>query len=584
MRQATEEDYAVRPKPPRRKPYGRAASIEQRHEDVNLPKLKGTAPLDIEAVTAPDLLSYALLGNPNAAPTPGNSLLRQQFHRLKVHPLDKADTKIKRLVYGFTTDAAKTLEVAGFTPENEPLIVEEMRNCRNFAKLRRLLSMLSSTTKGCEFLAANGQAVANGIYNCEQHREERNVTPAVVSCVLNDLVLNMLSKRVEIGPDLCNAGLYFASKSSCLLSIRNFLRIKKQYSYESRIESRSVVNRLVTSHRRKFYDPTPYQNLEERNREILTLLTGWQSGGIPSPGEERQACFASDVFTNVLGEHESSHLICALGYIGASDSIWHEWESDPVSVFLRSGSPNDHAFSYLRIGPSLCNQYIRSRVEVFVLAFLMAEDRKRALDVLRSYIEHSARNQTFYLPAGSGEAETKHSHQTKSVPEEIDMPAGTPPLWRLEQAGSAEKDAEDTENVPTSRAERTFIAYNVWKPFQLCDETRAALKSYWMVNNLIATSRLRKRLEEPLWLKCFPDNPESMLQALDDLLVPRWTKSAPAFNGHDSRHDIDWIERDGVEGIAVLKSGEVVFFKASNRKTSSQDAKTSTSEASPVHK
>ena len=78
VRQATEEDYAVKPKPPRRQPY----------EAKQLALHRRSIPHAFHAntIAAPDLLAYALLGNPNASPTSDNLVLRTQFKYLKLQP------------------------------------------------------------------------------------------------------------------------------------------------------------------------------------------------------------------------------------------------------------------------------------------------------------------------------------------------------------------------------------------------------------------------------------------------------------------------------------------------------------------
>jgi hypothetical protein len=459
------------------------------------PQLDRPSPyaLDTQKVTAPDLLAYALLGNPNASPTAENLALRKQFKQQKIHPLDNADTKIKRLTYDFTTDAAKVLEDAGFTLERRPLIVEEIRTRASFSRLTRMLSMLSSTTKGCKFLAENGHAVADGIRRCrkQQGREGRVRTRAVLQ-VLNNLILNFRSKGVELDPHLCTTALYHASKKLDFALIRRYLEDK---SYQTTEKAIAAMNAMVVSHRRGTHVYSSLKqrlNKDEQSREVLRLLTGWDSGGISSPSKKRQACFASGIVSETKGDYLRSmfkEYFVALGYVGASDALWHEWESVPEDG---------------RLGRHTENNDFRGIAEIFALAFLMAEDRNRALLVLKSSLKH-----------------------------DLIMAEGRPSQ----------------------------------EPMQLGSQTRAKIMWYYRSNHMTLTKRLQKRLA-----KVFPENPETILQAIDDLLVPDWirfinSKTAPEFHFYD----IDWVEKDGVEGIAIMKGDEIVHFKPSSRQTSSQD-------------
>ena len=113
------------------------------------------SPSTTKLFTGPDLLAYCHLGNPIASPTAENKeALQKKFKAQKSYALDNADTKIKWLISGLTTNPSKALERAGSI--TVPL----------FSRLKLVLSMLSSSTEGCEFLAANGAAVAEAIRCC----------------------------------------------------------------------------------------------------------------------------------------------------------------------------------------------------------------------------------------------------------------------------------------------------------------------------------------------------------------------------------------------------------------------------------
>lgn len=390
VREAKEEDYAVPDKPPRRERYVPKAPEENVEMEVELDH-KTPPALDLRAATAADLVQYALLGNPFAFRNDNNAQLRRIFDYLKVHDLDNADSKIKRLTYNFTTDSSKLLEGVGFIVEREPLILEQIRSCNSFRDLRRMISTISSTTEGCKFLAAKGADVDQGIWHCRKQLRgaDRNdtirATSANVLKLLNNLRLNMESKGVALGPDLCNTALYYATKAFCFPSVQTYLRILDENSYGPTKEGVKAIAQMAVHTRHKLSlqsFPTLRMNQEERNREALQLLTGWQSDGSPQPSEKRQLSFASAVVARTsptLRKLAYSNYIDALGHFGASSGLWYEWQDFLGRVHRIIEVSSDSVAGETK--------ELRRDVEVFAGAFLMTKEPERALQILKAFFE-----------------------------------------------------------------------------------------------------------------------------------------------------------------------------------------------------
>ena len=552
VREAKEEDYAVQDKPPR---------WRQRDEtplrDYALEKgLSGrvSSAINTHHITAPDLLLYALFGSPDSSSMSrnrslGTQLLQKQFRDYKIYPLDKANTKIKRLTNAFTTYASKVLEDAGFLPERQPQIIEQLLHCRP-SELWRMLRTIASTTEGCTFLAVHGEHVVTAILAHAKSRTSVRLGTGQVLRLLNNLHLNMQSKGVAIGSHLCSAALYYASRRYSLSSVRKYLDILCAESYSPTPLAFKAMERLVVAHRQgPNFHRSQYQQVseDERHCEILKLLTGWESGGVPQHGEKRQSCFEphtmtptfaspmstlSDTASSVAASSETNRYgayIVALGYIGASNAVWHEW-CNPSHDLLGD--------------PDILLQHRHPDIaQSFALAFLMAKDYNRALHVLQPLFKDGQ-----YDP-------------------------WTQPATRV--PGAAPEDSSSAANeheLPSPTRSPLNTPRPVLRPtIQLTWATFDHLKRYYISNKLIPTGRLLNRLGTSYFPRFFPDKPETILQAMDDYLVPEWLdlKQSTLAPSRDlfTDNEIDWVEKDGVEGLAIRQTGDgkILYFKASSR-------------------
>lgn len=347
-------------------------------------KFKQKVPLKTLNTTPPDLLFYALLGDPIASQTKKtpqlrNSQLRTLFRSRMIQPEDSAETKLQQLTLKYTANEAERLRSSGFGEVDEVAIVEQIRGCRIFSKLHRMISMLSQTREGCQFLGRNGSTIIKSI---SSSRRVQPMSPPVekvpsnmVLRMFNNLQLNMESKGVQLGTYLCNGALHYAGRSYNLPAVRKYLQILRSNSYATDWRTVSALKHVFqgTKSTPRGIDPSQHYKREE----ILRLLSGWEKGGIPRDGEQRDISFA-DIFGQDYSVDFTTCLypryIIGLGELGLNDALWAEWESQDqlrIPVLIQGDG------------------YRRFRARMFALAFMVAKDQQGALEVLESVpIDH----------------------------------------------------------------------------------------------------------------------------------------------------------------------------------------------------
>jgi hypothetical protein len=206
---------------------------KQRHLYEEIKKgdrtFKEKVPLKTLNTTPPDLLFYALLGDPIASQTKKtpqlrNPQLRTLFRSRMIQPEDSAEIKLQQLTLDYTADEAERLRSSGFGKVDEVAIIEQIRECRIFSKLHRMISMLSQTREGCQFLGRNGSTIIKSV---SSSRRVQPMSPPVekvpsntVLRMFNNLQLNMESKGVQLGTHLCNGALHYAGRSYNLPAVR----------------------------------------------------------------------------------------------------------------------------------------------------------------------------------------------------------------------------------------------------------------------------------------------------------------------------------------------------------------------------
>jgi hypothetical protein len=336
-----------------------------------------TVYLKTHAVTSPDLLQYALLGEPSTQST-GAHYLRNIFKRRMLPPQEDASTKIQQLTVDFTTDAAQSLKAAGYTPNpiQEEKITQDLLSCWSFRRLERMLVMLSTTTEGCKFLATKGKVVVQAIRRIrkagfgtfdETGYKAPEVKISMVVELLNNLTRNMTSRGVEIEDCICCAGLYYASKASLLPAVKMYLDIARRHGYRFDWKFGEAVRNLMFDYTKENIAPkrwAAWKDEASRREDVLKLITGWNF-------EEVSCSHFISTAENWKGTITPySSYIVGLGEMGFSNALWDEWESRAASI-LR-GKHN-----------------VRFKGQLFAMAFVLAKDPERALEILKSIPENA---------------------------------------------------------------------------------------------------------------------------------------------------------------------------------------------------
>ncbi|KAH7348827.1 hypothetical protein BKA65DRAFT_501520 [Rhexocercosporidium sp. MPI-PUGE-AT-0058] len=319
-------------------------------------------------VTTTDLWAYALLGTSEFTHHPDSWALRSITSKRKIDPFDSPDSVAQALLQGFSIDQSLNLQRAGFVKEHEMAILDQMQRVHKFSGLRRIISMLSSTRDGCEFLSRSSTYILDAIRNNRKRQNLEKVTSSMVLEMLNNIHINLESKGLQIGPQLCNGTLYYASKSHSIAALKMYLQLARKHKYvpdwRARKALKSLSRSLAIGH--------PQLKGDVQKREALELITGWRGGVAPRRGELRMTCFAylsyRDTDTDVTHAMYPAY-IQGLGEMGLNNAIFAEFMAkDPK-----------------RMNPVLLgDEHLRFRAQMFAIAFLLAKDEEHALQALES--------------------------------------------------------------------------------------------------------------------------------------------------------------------------------------------------------
>jgi len=326
-------------------------------------------PLRIYHTTSPDLLCYSLIGNvvpENWSHMQPVNYLQAVMRQKLVQLGDSAQIKIRHLLQDFTTDAAENLKRAGFVNAHKDAIAKELKAPR-FSKLHRMVSILSTTNEGCRFLLEHEKEVVEAI----RHTRKNSIPPNVLTVLrfLNNMQRNFESKGLQVGPSLCSAGLYYATKAGSLPAVKKYLQIFRTCKYPTDWRTNGALKVLW-----KLIRYQPRLRKDEVRREALTLATGYEYGEATLRNVPRPACFA------FLCRHRSQQdrsfryclyprYILGIGESGLNQVLWNEWMST-----------DEKRMPPLIKGP----ERSKFRALMFTLAFLVARQPNRALAVLET--------------------------------------------------------------------------------------------------------------------------------------------------------------------------------------------------------
>ncbi|RFU31095.1 hypothetical protein B7463_g5266, partial [Scytalidium lignicola] len=350
-------------------------------------------------ITPPDLMQFALLGDPykQSADQVPTGYLKGISTYLELHKKDPERLKLWSFIKNLPADGETALKQAGFGSSEviNEAILQQMKDKPLFKRLRRTINILSQTEEGCKFLLSNMKDLK---YILEKSTKDVPQYSNVL-IMLNNLVASIHSKGLQIGPILCNMGLYYASRANSHSAVQKYLDIAIQNSYRPNYPTRTAILRLAVP-KTPLATPKPWVEGEDyMKQDILTLLTGWESNGVPSSlNEVQQPCFAR----LVTKDHSSRPLylayIQALAELGATDALWHEFkhiQSLPSSIMI-----NTHRLH-----------------EAFMTAFLIAKDTNSATEVIpqakASGIDLSNTSTTAsQSPLDIDEQQQSHTHPT----------------------------------------------------------------------------------------------------------------------------------------------------------------------------
>jgi hypothetical protein len=350
---------------------------------VQLMGRDNNGPFRTRITTALDIFGYALQGDPLSTRSSGSPTLREIFEERRIHTFDNSETKIQQLLHDFAADEPSNLRVAGFGALDVESIRLQIQRYTSFRSLSRAISMLSSTADGCRFLAANGDSVVEGVRSCRKAQEyterlevpEPSATVQAVIQLLNNLFLSMKSKGIQIGPDLCNAGLYYSAKGFQLQSTKMYLEAMVDNGYPTNLHAKRALSYLSLNMGRPLSFHTTRNKLAfgiDRRQAVLNLLTGWESNGTPLPGEQRKASFASLLSQDRNGDFSINlypAYVVGFGQMGESKVLLRECTSldDTLLPQILRGEQNS-----------------TSRACLLAMGLILANDPEKAGEILRT--------------------------------------------------------------------------------------------------------------------------------------------------------------------------------------------------------
>ncbi|KAH8805541.1 hypothetical protein F5884DRAFT_799763 [Xylogone sp. PMI_703] len=319
-------------------------------------------------VTPPDLLQLALFGDPykqNADAPVTTGYLKGISTYLELHKKDPQRLKIWSFIKELPLDGEAALRKAGFglSDEKNEAIIKRMREKPYFKRLQRVITILSQTEEGCKFLLSHMKDVKFILDNSTKHSSDY----LNILVTINNLVASIHSKGLEIDSYLCNIGLHFASRLNSHLAVRKYLDIAIKNSYRPNYQSRKAALRLAVPKLPLAAPRLWLKGEDDERQDILTLLTGWKSNGIPATNEVQQPCFSILAHQNHSSRPLYLGYIQALGELGAAEALWYEFNQ--VARSLTSRLPSSVMITTSRL------------YEAFMTAFLIARDTRSALEV-----------------------------------------------------------------------------------------------------------------------------------------------------------------------------------------------------------
>jgi hypothetical protein len=338
------------------------------------------------AVTSPLVLRYALLGE--ALPTAKDAWYRDFIEANTRMSNDMPEVKMKDLVNYFSTDPVENLKLQGFTnTAKKRLPFALSAHCFDFYRLRWIVSLLSTTKEGCQFLLRNDNTITRSVHiyleglrktrtagggNIDLENVKMTATYArqrtAILIFLNNLIKSIKSQDLVPGAILSSLALSISAERCLLPAVKNHLSNYKLS--RDKLKNRDFISALKSLQKAYVYDIEmnimPWKDNKWHKRELLKLITGWRLGDRREAETPRELSFALLIppETSLYSDY-----IIGLGEMGLANAIWVEWQA-----LTKVGVPGQYSFN----------------VQLFTIAFLLAKSPEFASKVLDS-VQQDAR-------------------------------------------------------------------------------------------------------------------------------------------------------------------------------------------------
>ncbi|KAF8859018.1 hypothetical protein BDZ45DRAFT_742832 [Acephala macrosclerotiorum] len=452
-------------------------------------------------VTPPDLLTFALLGDPSRGWGPKTQYLRSIYRYLQLDLEDGVDARAIQLTSEFTHNAKERLSRAGFAEDKRRKAymsgqLGDFYDRGGYPHVARMISMLSTTKEGCSFLATRGNIIRRAIKCSRKAQNQDNrqtiVTSEMVVLLLNNLRLSMESKGIYLNYEIAGMALHYAAKSWNLPAIRTYLEISSGDPFRITSPAHilcSLVSRLLNE---------PEKAAGSTRQATLELITGLDGSKNPVVSGHRDLSLASLFATQASNSFSLAYLV-GLAELGLKDTLQAEWEADSRNA----------------IKSEFWEANTKLKAQSFAAAFLLAGDRDRAFSILQSI----AQDQT--------EDEDTLSDSLHYSP---------PPLEQEELV--TEEAVDETDEAADGAIEKKPSRFRALFPF---------FEKHYFLHHVRSSDSLVKALEHAL--DHLSNDPAQILSTFEMFLIRDYR--APPTQDFASFKHLQWFS-EGVEGLVVM--------------------------------
>ena len=192
----------------------------------------------------------------------------------------------------------------------------------NFRQMQRLVLRFAQTPFGCWLITKCGERISD---LCHKAQEDGTATSEEILIFLNNLTINLQSRKVDISKALCVGGLRAASAAVQPTAAAHYISlIRDPGSVLSAEDIQGALGSFLAALSRDHIEKYGLGARADIRSEILTLLTG-RSLTSYVPQTSLRATIGN---TAQFGSAYSSYIVL-LGELGALRMLWHEWKQWP---------------------------------------------------------------------------------------------------------------------------------------------------------------------------------------------------------------------------------------------------------------